>query len=294
MLTLLYHNVLETAAPDLPVAGHQVTIDTFRAHLCRLRKNLLHPVEIHDDLVQGRIPKGVLITFDDGAAGIIEAGRILAEIGAVGVAFICPGALINGLWFYRLADSLARANIPHLIWRGINIHLTRSRERREAYVVLNKKLSDLSPKNRDEELAEIISALSVSESEPHPALTTLDPLLLQQAADTGGLVFANHTWSHPNLDKLCFSEQRFEIEAAQTWLASSGLPFLPWFAFPRGRYNALVSNAVAEVCPVAFGASAYDQGSVHPRTYIRQADINLIRFTLKTVWDGHLRRCMRV
>ncbi len=291
MLTLLYHNVLMDSAEGLPVAGHQVTVDTLRWQIHRFRERLLHPLEVHDQLRRGKVPSGVLITFDDGAAGILDAGRILAEVGNPGVAFICPGALTTGLWFYRLADALVWASVPRLRWREFDLPLTMPKERCEAYETLARKLFDWSIRIRDEGLAEIEAAVQTAERGPHPALTTLDEAGVRRGAETGGLIFANHTWSHPNLVKLSLSELTHEVGAAQSWLESSGLPILPWFAFPQGNYDDRVNKLVAQFCPVMFGARARErEPRVLPRTYMREADDNRIRFGAKTTWEGRFRR----
>jgi Polysaccharide deacetylase len=291
VLTLLYHNVLCAPADDLPVARKQVTIETFRRHLYRFRKNLLHPSKVHDQLTRGQIPRGVLISFDDGAAGIIEAGQALAETGAVGIAFICPGAVKKGLWFYQLADALARTMVSRLQWSGFDLPVTLPSEKREAYGVLSRELFHLPAVSRDACLTEIKSVLQIPPAKPVPPLATLDEDTLCRAANTDGLIFANHSWSHPNLVKLPFAELEYEVEAAQAWLEASGLPVLPWFAFPRGNHDARVRKMVARYCAVSFGASAYEhEADVQPRTYICELDANPIRFIAKTAWEGRLRR----
>jgi peptidoglycan/xylan/chitin deacetylase (PgdA/CDA1 family) len=291
MLTLLYHNVLTDPGDGLPVAAHQVTIQTFRRQIHRLRDRLVHPLEVHDQLRHGKKPRGVLITFDDGASGIEDAARVLAEVGTPGVAFICPGALTDGLWFYRLADSIVRATVPRLRWRQFDLSLAQVVEQCKAYATLSKELFDWSPSIRDEGLAEIEAAAELPDDVPHAALTTIDEAGVRRAAKTGGLFFANHSWSHPNLVKLSRAELTQEIEAAQCWLESSALPVIPWFAFPRGNHNAGVTRLVTQFCPVVFGASARErEPRVLPRTYIQEADSNPVRFGAKTAWEGRLRR----
>jgi peptidoglycan/xylan/chitin deacetylase (PgdA/CDA1 family) len=293
MLVLLYHNVLSAPASGLPVAGNQVTIETFRRHIEKFRSRLLHPVEVHEQLLRGRTPRGVLITFDDGASGIVEAGRVLAEVGTPGVAFICPGALTTGLWFYRLADSIVRATVEHLNWRNTQLLLSQPKEKREAYALISKQLFDWPPGLRNEALFEIEAAAELSASQTHPALKTIDETGVRHAAETRGLVFANHSWSHPNLTKLSKAELAHEVEGAHSWLESSGLPVVPWFAFPRGEYNSSVTALVKRFCPVSFGANARENESgILPRTYLRDADSNPIRLGAKTAWEGRLRRSL--
>jgi peptidoglycan/xylan/chitin deacetylase (PgdA/CDA1 family) len=290
MLTLLYHNVLKTRADGLPVAGHQVTIDTFRSHVRRFRGQLLHPLEVHDELMRGSVPRGVLITFDDGADGIEYASEVLAEAGKAGVAFICPGAVKSGLWFYRLADSIVRATTSLLRFRDLALPIAQPAEKRKAYAVVSKRLFDLPPAVRNEDLEEIETSLKLTSREPHPALRVIDEAGLQRTAQTGGMIFANHSWSHPNLVKMPTTDLTYEIEATQEWLVKSGLPFVPWFAFPRGNYDERVNSLLAGICPVLFGAKAREPDPrILPRTYIREADSNPLRLGAKTAWEGRLR-----
>ena len=289
MLTLMYHNILTGPANDVPVAENQVTLETFRRHMLRFRRELLNPLEVHAQLNVGKIPRGVLVTFDDGALGIIDAGRVLAELGALGVAFICPGAIAGGLWFYKLADALVRAAPQQLRWRQFDLALVGRPERLVAYRSLSRVLFEMSPVARDEALWEIVDGLHVSPAPPTASLATLDDVTLRQAQATGGLVFANHSWSHPNLVGLPQTELVSEVEKADHWLRSSELSTLPWFAFPRGTHDGRVRDVVAGYCPVAFGATAYETGTgVFPRTYISELDANPLRFALKTIWGGRL------
>lgn len=291
MLTLMYHNVLTRSADHVPVAEGQVTIETFSKHVMRLGKKLLHPLDVHEQLLRGKVPNGVLITFDDGAAGILDAGKVLASIGAVGAAFICPGALSSGLWFYRLADALARAEVSRITWQANDFCLTHPLDRLNAYKTISTQLFDLSATIRDDCLGELVKGLRLPSGESSPALTTLDQSTVRHAADTGGLIFANHSWSHPNLVKLSPAQLEREVIDAQLWLQSSGLPIVPWFAFPRGEYNASVVELVTKCNLVAFGATPTElDARVLPRTYIWEGDSRRIRFLAKIAWEGRLRR----
>ena len=291
MLTLLYHNILTGPADDVPVAERQVTLETFRRHMLRFRHKLLNPFDVHAQLTVGKVPRGVLVSFDDGAVGVINAGRVLAELGAVGVVFICPGAIANGLWFHRVADAIVRATTQRLRWRQLDQALAGRSARLAAYSSVSKVLFEMSPVARDEALEEVVDALHISSAQPTAALATLDEVTLRQAQATGGLVFANHSWSHPNLVALSTQELDREVSGAQSWLESSGLPVLPWFAFPRGIHDARVREVVARHCRVAFGASARETApQVLPRTYMCQLDASWVRLAVKTAWQGRLRR----
>lgn len=294
MLTLLYHNIVSSPVHNVPVASGQVTATTFRKHLGRFRRRLLDPFDVHEQLTKGNTPRGVLVTFDDGAVGIVEAGRILAEVGARGVAFVCPGALASGLWFYRLADALMRATVSRIRWQDSDLEVSGRVDKLKAYKTISKKLFDSAQHARDVCLENIIDDLHVSAEPKLPSLATLNEEGIREAERTGGLVFANHSWSHPNLATLPREELSREIEQAHSWLVSSGLPTVPWFAFPRGTHDSHVRSEVARWCPVAFGAYAVEKEMVWPRTYLCELDSNPIRLAIKTTWEGRLRRSLSI
>jgi peptidoglycan/xylan/chitin deacetylase (PgdA/CDA1 family) len=291
LLTLLYHNLVSSPVTGLPVAGAQVSVETFAAQIRKFRRQLLHPKEAHDQLIKGKSPRGVLVTFDDGAEGITTAGEILAEAGGVGVAFVCPGSLDSGVWFYRLADTLCRSKRSAINWQKQVVPIGNAAEKRAAYKLISTHLFDLSPEERERWLSEVLVSLSPVQGDPHPALRTHDEQGLRKAAATGGLVFANHSWSHPNLTSLRDVSLKKEIEHAHDWLESSGLPTVNWFAFPRGKYDQRVRDAVRRVCPLAFGASPLDR-DVLPRVGLYAADRNPMRLRLKTMFEGRFMRLL--
>lgn len=288
MLTLMYHNILQESADDLPIAGQQITRSSFRQQVERLRSQVLHPFEADARLRAGQRAEGVVLTFDDGAAGLLEASRILAEFGCVGVAFVCPGAFQNGLWFYKLADALVRTKCAAVEWHRQSWPLTSLRERRRAYCDISCKLFDCPPKQRDQFLIEVWNSLTVPVGNPHPALTVMNEELLREMVGTGGMVLANHSWSHPNLVRLSIEEHREEIDSAQRWLEHSGLPFVPWFAFPQGVHDAPTREAVRLFRLRGFGAGMVEPNDVLPRAGIYRMDASYWRFRAKTAIDGRL------
>lgn len=287
MLILLYHNVLDVSPEGRPVATGQITLPTFRDHLRRFRSRLISPEDAADQLRQGRTPRGVLITFDDAAAGVELAARELAAIGAAGVCFTCPGAATRAIWFYRLARILAESPGDRLAFRQWQLSIADARERRTAYRIISPSLFDLSPAEREEALAELSQQCGVDQHRPLPGLEILDEPGLKRTAATGGMWFANHSWSHPNLTALSDQELTHEVDAAADWLEASGLPVLPWFAFPRGSHDARVRAAVSKRHSVSFGAIPLREADgVLPRTSLYEVDANPLRLIAKTALDS--------
>jgi hypothetical protein len=287
MLVLLYHNVLTQPMPGLPVTAYQVSLALFEQQIARLRDQILHPREVEEQLLKGRQPRGVLVTFDDGAAGIVEAGQVLASVGKQGVAFVCPDACQRGLWFYRLVEAVIHTSVETITWRGKTLPLVTPKEKVAAYRVFSPALFSMDPAARDAELVEIVRLLQPVAAPPCAALTILDQDGLARAAQTGGLLLGNHSWSHTDLSSVSEPVVRQEVEQAAAWLAGSGLPTISWFAFPRGRYDETTLKIVREFHPLCFGADARESiKQVIPRTPINSLDANRWRFAAKTSWQG--------
>lgn len=285
----MYHHVLTMPDQGRPVAYGQIRLEALAAHLERLRGRLLDPRAVHEQIVCGHEPEGVLLTFDDGASGLLDAADALRSVGAVAAAFICPDAATRGLWFYRLAEALARTDVGKLKWGDRTLTLRAPAERRTAYRAISPRLFRMSPGQRDETLAGLFDALQVRPDGSLPTHRTLDTGSLKQLADTGAYVFANHSWSHPDLTCLSDMELRGEVEDADGWLRDSGLPVVPWFAFPRGMHDERVRAAVREVCPVAFSALPLERApGVRARVGMSQLDAHPWRFAFKTAWGGRL------
>jgi glycosyltransferase involved in cell wall biosynthesis len=285
---LMYHNLLPEAAPTIPVACHQLTWRDFRNQMRALRGKLLDPLEVNHLLEERKkLPSGFVVTFDDGGEGLLLAGELLAEMKAVGVAFICPGTFVKGLWFYRLADALVRSRLTSAAWRGHALDLSSSAARLRTYSLVSDILFTEIPAIRDRSLQQVESLLNVTYGSALPALRTLNEAGIRKASKTDALCFANHSSTHSSLPVLPERELRNEIADAQEWLNRSELPTIPWFALPRGAYDDRVLGLLAERGLVPFGASSRSQDDqILPRIGIYPPDANPLRFRLKLMLKG--------
>lgn len=281
MLTLMYHNILRESVGRIPIASGQVLLKDFRRQIKLLRKWIVHPVEAHAKLSKGEEPAGVLITFDDGAAGLRDAAECMMEFGVAGVAFVCPGAIEDGLWFYKLAEALVRSRRERFTWQGADFRLWVEEELQSCYTAISRELAKIPGEARQEALKEVVEELSPCRKE-QPGLKILDGDGLRKTAETGAVYFANHTWSHPELTAMGAAEAKREIFDAQLWLNESGLPVVPWFAFPRGNFNGEVAEIARAAGLISFGANRWEEGAgIKPRTGIYRKDGNLLRFGTK-------------
>jgi len=288
---LMYHNLLPEAQPSLPVACEQLTWRSFRDQMRALRDQVLDPLEVHHLQREGkRCPEGFVVTLDDGGAGLLRAAEILSELNLKAVAFICPGALTEGLWFYRIAAALAHTPLKSAIWRGLTIDLSTHSRRRGAYSLISKLLLTEIPSVRNATVSQLEGLLHTLPRSEVEALRILNYKELCLAADTGSLLFGNHSHTHSCLPFLPDRDLRREVCAAQEWLDHCGLPTLPWFALPWGEYDDRVLAVLEESKLLVFGAHIRStDAKVWPRLGVSAADMNFLRFKLKTQLNRHAR-----
>lgn len=290
MLILMYHNVI-SSSEDLPVIQNQVTEEIFSKHINLLKNRILHPLDVSQSLRNGNSPEGILISFDDGGHGIIEAGRILASVGKAGVAFVCGSEFKNGLWFYHLANALSLSTRTNFIHNRTQINIQGYQSKKWAYELLSNYLFNLLPAERDQMLTSLVEYLLPDNPKSNSMFRVLDEVGAQEAANTGGILFANHSWSHPNLTTLPSSILKFEVEQTLFLLNDLGLPMLDWFAFPRGKYNEEICTVALEKHSALFGAEAHQVNQmVLPRVGIYKKDAKNARFLLKILFGGSLPR----
>lgn len=284
MITLMYHNLVARRQPDRPEVSYQVTVDSFAWQVGRLARHILDPDEANREL-QGssKSPEGFVLTFDDGAAGLLAGIDTLRAHQARAVVFICPGQLEQGLWCYRLAHFLTASPVKSLQWGGASWSLPR--QRMSAHRALIDELQRLSHPLREAALSELNALLRAPPGLPPPDLRIADERMLRTMAQSGCFLFANHSWSHSNLAFLPPAAAEEEIDAAQRWLESSGLPRVPWFAFPHGGSNDRVVDIVRSRGLVPFGASArVSHPDVRSRVGIYSPDSRRWRFEAKLWW----------
>jgi len=281
MITLMYHNLVARRQPDLPEIDYQITVKAFARQVESLASGVLDPLEVNHCFEESRpLPRGFLLTFDDGAAGLMEAIPILRRHRARAVVFVCPGQLEAGLWCHRLAHLLTASRVAELRWRGSSWKLPR--DRMSSHQVLIDELQRMPGRLRHEALVELEERLKAG-AEPRPIeLQVANEATLHEMAESGCFLFANHTWSHANLAHLSETEAAEEMDLAQQWLQTSGLPTVPWFAFPHGGFDDRVVELTWSRGLVPFGASSESTcAGVAPRVGIYRPDEWPWRFQAK-------------
>jgi peptidoglycan/xylan/chitin deacetylase (PgdA/CDA1 family) len=237
-LVLAFHNVIPDAAAavtsdrslHLPLHRFEQMLDTVIA----LPNVTLagHPLE---DAAGKTAHVQLLITFDDAYRGAVQHGLpALTCRGAAAVVFTAPAMLgCARTWWDRLAPSYVQRSERH--W---------DRRREELLAPPASGLQERVVALEGERAAEARAPSAHGEAGHPLGIATVAEVA--DACGRGGVWLGCHSLRHACLPSLTGPELREEITRAREWLASSGLPWLPWHAYPYGRWSDGVVQALRE------------------------------------------------
>lgn len=223
-LILAYHNVVPDELAGIGDASLHLPVSSFRAQLALLRTHCdVVPLgDLLDPRPGTRRPR-VAITFDDAYRGAVELGLgELRRAALPATVFVAPGLLGQGpAWWDVLASSSNG-------WDDAVRERAIMECRGDAVAVR----ATFGLDGADAALPALIH------------IATGDELL--RAARDGGFALASHTWSHRNVATLSEQELREEYRMPLAWLSSMQASFLPWIAYPYGRYSAAATAAARD------------------------------------------------
>jgi peptidoglycan/xylan/chitin deacetylase (PgdA/CDA1 family) len=233
---LLYHDISPSESDY--VAGLDCTTapDVFRLHLTYVKAH--YAVVDLLTLASGEAPPGaVAITFDDGYASLhSHAFPILQELGLPATVFLTADVVGNRdlVWVNELVFALRRA--PDKAMACVRRHFTVPKGANAVQTVSALRLS-YDPAAMTALLAELREELCLPLVEhAQRAALYLDHVQIREMA-ASGVLFGNHTATHPNLERLTEAEQVAEIESANQVLCQ----FLPEppraFSYPFGHHG---------------------------------------------------------
>jgi peptidoglycan/xylan/chitin deacetylase (PgdA/CDA1 family) len=274
-LILLYHRVAEPPTDPFELA---VTPRNFEEHLEVLR-NRARPISLErlaGELRSGRISAGgVVVTFDDGYADNLHAGRLLERFEVPATVFISAGFIGGGREFWwdelealvmhpttlpeRLPPALRTGFgtgewggpldygeadwIRHVRWRYEDDEIPSPRHHlfRQLYPYLRRR----SVADRDEVLRELRlwAGLDPLNRLDYRTLTEEE---LTELAKNPLIEIGGHTQNHPWLPALPAQEQYDEIRAAKSWLEDRLGRSISGFSYPYGAYDQVTSSAARE------------------------------------------------
>lgn len=165
----------------------------------------------------------VWITFDDGLDSVVEnALPVLKARGTTATLFVCPGLVESTRlpWWTVVETALLSGWTIDDVQPSQTVHML-------------KTVPDSQRRQRVE------AAIQFLENQADRPLTpTMAGSTALQVWLAAGNQLGNHTWDHPCLDQCDESEQRRQIESADTWLSNFGA-FTSGrvFAYPNGDWT---------------------------------------------------------
>ncbi len=200
--------------------------DKYDDQLAYLRSNY-NLVSLADVLTAVRnkteLPKrSVLITFDDGERSVYEAGLPLhIKYGLPAVLFIITGLIGTNEPFW---------------WKKVEMHYAA------------QGLTYVDARNKVKELKEL------PDSDRRSYLGTLPTTLYQtqltrlelRELDNGGITLANHTATHPLVNKCSETEFKEELMAAKRFFTSLGVGYPRVFAYPNGNATSMAEAVLVQ------------------------------------------------
>jgi peptidoglycan/xylan/chitin deacetylase (PgdA/CDA1 family) len=243
---LLYHDISPSESDY--VAGLDCTTapDVFRLHLTYVKAH--YAVVDLLTLASGQAPPGaVAITFDDGYASLhSHAFPILQELGLPATVFLVADVVGNRdlVWVNELAFALRRA--PDKAMACVRRHFTVPKGANAVQTVSALRLS-YDPRAMTALLTELREELRLPLVEhAQRAALYLDHAQIREMT-AAGIIFGNHTATHPNLERLTETEQASEIESAQQALRQ----FLPEppraFSYPFGHHGSITASLARSI-----------------------------------------------
>jgi len=307
-LILLYHRVAEVDSDPWSLC---VRPQHFAEHLEVLRQHS-HPEQLQqlNQALQGgkRLPRSIVITFDDGYADNLHNAKPLLErydipatvfvvTGYIGQErefwwdeleqlLLQPGTLpeslclqINGRSFqWRLGESGYYSDSDYERHRGWQAGSEGPTSRHSLYYAVWKALNPLHDDERRGVLDQIV-AWSGTELASRPTHRQVSLAELSALSQGGLIEVGSHTETHPFLSTLPAASQRDEIQLSKEELEKMlGHP-VGSFAYPHGDYNTETVRIVREAGFACACSSVLDM--VQPGTD---------RFQLPRIpvqdWDG--------
>ena len=261
MLILYYHNVVNTPLDEFDRKLSRIYVDEFAEQMRQVAAHY-RPVSLEamfEMLQKGEVdPKAVVITFDDGYAGVITyALPILKQLSIPATIFVVMNHVGDAelLHFDELEIAFRLTSIETLdvSFAGERaFRLASAHAKVDMMKRLKKLMKSMPNAERLSAQDELLEKLAVDRSErlayrnSHEKFWTASWEDLRRAQQDG-LAVGSHTCSHPVLSRLARNELEHEIRDAYARLREeiSG-DFLP-FAYPYGTAASIDGDAPALV-----------------------------------------------
>jgi peptidoglycan/xylan/chitin deacetylase (PgdA/CDA1 family) len=255
MRGLLLHPV--TARRQHPEYPDPVLIDVHnlarQVGALSTRARVVPIAEIVDHLAEGRPspPGTVHLSIDDGFAGTLAAAEVLDRHRLPWTLFVTADAVLDGRapWFVRIADAVwASSNV--LDTNG-HLHDVSDADGKAGFLRMAMATVLAAPVGQQ---ADIIGRILSLPGMAAPDGTRWPFLRLDELKElaSAGVTIGSHSATHADLTRVRREQLEEEVAARRRLEAVLGVPVL-YFAYPHGRHNRLVRQAVRREHELAVG-----------------------------------------
>ncbi len=277
-LVLAYHRVCDRASDPWSLA---VSPENFRSHLALFRRRARPTTlaALTGALAEGRrVPRGIVISFDDGYADNLTQALPLLEQAEVPATVFVASAYLDQeqqFWWDELEHLLLRpGQLPprltvtvdgrpqqwplrddahwteadyqgHRLWRAGGEDIPTLRHR--IYAGLHRQLGALSEEGRRGVMASLRAQVGASQHRVSGADRPLSRSELVALSRSRWIEIGAHTRTHPQLDRLPIPQQRKEILGSKQDLEALLQRPVRSLAYPYGRYAAATPELAREL-----------------------------------------------
>lgn len=244
---IAYHGVVGRADRDDYFAYLFNEVNLFVKQAAWLAKHAT-PVslaEIADHISEGRpLPaRSVHVSIDDGFRNNLIAAEILDRYRVPWSLFVVVDAVLDGYrpWFVRLADALSATSNVRLP-DGAVVEMSRRQDKLPFARMVKAEVMAAPADAQDAVLDRILAlpGMVTPEATRWPFLTANELLQLS----TAGVEIGNHSSRHRNLTRCSPERLHQEVTESRQRLSTALGRNVRFFAYPDGRHNASVRQAV--------------------------------------------------
>jgi peptidoglycan/xylan/chitin deacetylase (PgdA/CDA1 family) len=261
MRALMYHGIVDGDDCDDYYATNFTRVGDFeeQARLLARHWTVLSLAEVHDRLRSGRpLPRrAVHISFDDGYRNNLVAAEILDRHRLPWTLFPVTNAVLDGYepGYVRLADAISATNAS-VHWNGAKFELTSTAGKWQFARQVKSAIMDV-PAHAYTAQVDAVLAIPGMQRPDHSRWPFLSGLELRELS-SAGVEIGNHSARHLNLTRCDPAWLEDEIAGSRARLEDALATPVRFFAYPDGRYDDAVLEAVSKTHDVAMAVTTPD------------------------------------
>jgi peptidoglycan/xylan/chitin deacetylase (PgdA/CDA1 family) len=261
MRALMYHGIVDGDDCDDYYATNFTRVGDFEEQALQLARHwaVLSLAEVHDHLRSGHpLPgRAVHISFDDGYRNNLVAAEILDRHRLPWTLFPVTNAVLDGYepGYIRLADAISATNTS-VLWNGVEFELTSKAGKWQFARQVKSVIMDVPAHEYTAQVESVLAVQGMQRPE-HTLWPFLSGLELRELS-SAGVEIGNHSARHLNLTRCDPAWLEDEVAGSRARLEHALATPVRFFAYPDGRYDDNVLDAVGKTHDVSMAVTTPD------------------------------------